>query len=299
MRLRDISSIEECRAVTELQVAVWGRDSEVVPASVLFVSAKRGGILIGAYSQPDPGRGEHGDEDGALVGFVWSMPGRRNGRPTHWSHMLGVAPGARGQGVGEALKWAQRERVIEQGVDLIEWTFDPLQAPNAHLNFARLGAVATTYLVNAYGEMTGPLHRGTPTDRLIAEWWVTQNDSGSRFPAKIAEKPPFERKTTPGVDLPHVIATHAAGDWRGCGDVDTGCDSREVLVPVPARFTEMQQREPDLARAWRQATRVVFTAYFRRGYRAVDFILNREQGDGAYLLTTGNSQRTTDNSGPS
>jgi len=288
MKLRDISSIEECRAVSDLQVAVWGRDSEVVPASVLFVSAKRGGILIGAY----------GEGDGELVGFVWSMPGRRDGRPTHWSHMLGVAPAARGQGVGEALKWAQRERVIEQGVDLIEWTFDPLQAPNAHLNFSRLGAVATKYLVNAYGEMTGPLHRGTPTDRLIAEWWVTQIDSGSRFPSKPAEKRRSERKSTPGVDLPRVIATHAEGGWRGCGDVDTGCDSREVLVPVPARFTEMQQQEPDLARSWRQTTREVFTAYFARGYRAVDFLLNREQGGGAYLLTiqeTSNFELQTSN----
>jgi predicted GNAT superfamily acetyltransferase len=50
----------------------------------------------------------------------------------------------------------------------------------------------------------------------------------------------------------------------------------------------MQQREPDLARAWRQATREVFTAYFGRGYRAVDFHLNREQGGGAYQLTTRN-----------
>jgi predicted GNAT superfamily acetyltransferase len=50
----------------------------------------------------------------------------------------------------------------------------------------------------------------------------------------------------------------------------------------------MQQREPDLARAWRQATREVFTAYFGRGYRAVDFLLDREQGGGAYQLTTRN-----------
>jgi predicted GNAT superfamily acetyltransferase len=269
MKLRDVSSIEECRAVTDLQVAVWGRDSEVVPASVLFVSAKRGGILIGAY----------GDGERELVGFVWSMPGRRDGRPTHWSHMLGVAPAARGQGVGEALKWAQRERAIQQGVDLIEWTFDPLQAPNAHLNFSRLGAIATTYLVNAYGEMTGPLHRGTPTDRLVAEWWVTEAKR-----RRVSFSGDLEKKT-PDVFSPRVIATHPAGDWRGCGAADTGCESPSVLVPVPARFTEMQQREPDLARAWRQATREVFTAYFGRGYRAVDFVLNREQGGGAYLLT--------------
>jgi predicted GNAT superfamily acetyltransferase len=259
MKLRDIRSIEECRAVVELQVAVWGRDSEVVPASVLFVSAKRGGILIGAYE---------GEAD--LVGFVWSMPGRRDGRPTHWSHMLGVAPAARGKGVGEALKWAQRERAIEQGVDLIEWTFDPLQAPNAHLNFARLGASAATYLVNAYGEMTGPLHRGTPTDRLVAEWWV--------------KRPRRSFSDDRGKKTSEVIVTRATGNWLACGDVDTGCESPSVFVTVPARFTEMQQQEPDLARSWRQATREVFTAYFGRGYRAVDFILNREQGGGAYLL---------------
>ena len=41
--------------------------SEIVPASVLLVSAKRGGILIGAF-----------DETG-LAGFVWSMPGVRDG----------------------------------------------------------------------------------------------------------------------------------------------------------------------------------------------------------------------------
>jgi len=260
MTLRDITSIDECREVVDLQVSVWGRDSEVVPASVLFVSAKRGGILIGAYA------------DGRLIGFVWSMPGKKDGRATHWSHMLGVSAAARRHGVGEALKWAQRERAIAQGVDLIEWTFDPLQAPNAHLNFSRLGAIATTYLVNAYGEMTGPLHRGTPTDRLVAEWWVTQ------------------REMTSGVVSPvptRVISAHASGNWLRCGDVNTGCEADEVLVPVPARFTEMQQQSPDLALAWRQATREVFTSNFGRGYRAVGFFLDRDLGGGEYLLTQG------------
>ena len=53
------------------------------------------------------------------------------------------------------------------GYDLIEWTFDPLQAMNAHFNFAKLGGVVEEYAPNFYGESTSTLHRGTPTDRVV------------------------------------------------------------------------------------------------------------------------------------
>src|SRR5262245_26023103 len=128
--IHDITDLSGCRAVVAVQEQVWGADSEIVPASVLVASIKRGGILLGAY------------DGGVLAGFVWSLPGwrdERDDRRLHWSHMLGVVPGARGQRTGEQLKWAQRERALAQRVDLIEWTFDPLQAQNAHLNIARLG----------------------------------------------------------------------------------------------------------------------------------------------------------------
>ena len=59
------------------------------------------------------------------------------------------------------------------GLDLIEWTFDPLQALNAHLNFGRLGVVVEEYEENIYGESSSPLHRGSPTDRFVAEWRLT------------------------------------------------------------------------------------------------------------------------------
>jgi predicted GNAT superfamily acetyltransferase len=59
------------------------------------------------------------------------------------------------------------------GIDLIEWTFDPLQALNAHLNFAKLGVVAEEYEENIYGDSSSPLHQGTPTDRFVAEWRIT------------------------------------------------------------------------------------------------------------------------------
>ena len=48
------------------------------------------------------------------------------------------------------------------GIEEIEWTFDPLQASNAHLNIARLGAVVEEYEENIYGVSTSPLHQGSP-----------------------------------------------------------------------------------------------------------------------------------------
>jgi len=158
--------MEDCAAVVDLQAEVWGESSDIVPASVLSISAKRGGILLGAWEGAEAGPPE------SLLGFVWSLAATREGEPTQWSHMLGVRPAARERGLGIQLKLAQRARAMEQGVDLIEWTFDPLQARNAHLNMTRLGCIASTYVDDAYGPLEGPLFSGTPTDRLVAEWWI-------------------------------------------------------------------------------------------------------------------------------
>ena len=274
--IRDIADLAGCRQVVEIQAEVWGPDSEIVPASVLIASAKRGGILLGAF---EPERGDR------LAGFVWSMPGWRDGRPTHWSHMLGVRPDARGGAIGAALKIAQRERALTSKIELIEWTFDPLQALNAHLNMAQLGCTASTYRVNAYGEMTSPLHDGTPTDRFVAEWWIATPHVVRRL-AAFAER--GRRPLVRAVDLrgtPSVIATSAGSPWLECAATETTLDAVRLLVPVPPRFSEMQQQARAIALAWRLATREIFTTYFTRGYRVVDFLLNRESGGGAYVLS--------------
>lgn len=265
--LRDLTDIASCREVVRVQEAVWGRDGEIVPASVLLVSAKRGGILIGAF------------EDTTLVGFVWSMPGVRDGAPTHWSHMLGVLPDLRGRGIGRDLKLAQRDRALTAGVDLIEWTFDPLQSANAHLNIAMLGGISSTYLVNVYGAMIGPLHLGTPTDRLIVEWWIRRPHVERRIAratgmsasrpvvrsAEIATAPAALQPTSAGPSTPRL-------------DLDT----RRVLVAIPSGFTEMQQTDADSAFAWRLAVREVFTTYFARQFRVVDFWMT--DAGGTYVL---------------
>jgi predicted GNAT superfamily acetyltransferase len=276
IEIRDIDDLSGCREVVAVQEAVWGKESEIAPPSVLIASVKRGGILLGAY------------EDDRLLGFVWSIPGWVDQLRTQWSHMLGVVPAARGARTGERLKWAQRERALEQGVTLIEWTFDPVQALNAHLNISVLGCVSHEYLVDAYGEMPGPLHHGTPTDRLIAEWWINQTDLVRRKTARDLETSQPASPTARTVDLtpvPYAVERLPTGRWETCGPVRADLDAPWVQISIPAGFGEMQQRETELALAWRLATREAFQTYFARGYRVVDFFLNRERGGGEYLLS--------------
>jgi predicted GNAT superfamily acetyltransferase len=272
MDIRPLTTLEECRKVAELEKIVWGyTDAEdVVPPPVLIVSIKRGGILLGGF-----------DEAGVMKGFVYSIPGIKDGRMTQWSHMLGVTPDARDAGLGVRLKLAQRERALEMGLDLIEWTYDPLQALNAHLNFARLGVVVEEYEENIYGESTSPLHRGTPTDRFVAEWHVRRPHVERRIAA--IGQPVVRDSSVASAPLVNPSRKTSAR-WLEPGDADLTLEMRRLLVEIPVGFGEMQAESPDLALAWRMGTRRIFQTYFARGYRAVDFFLSRDAGRGHYLL---------------
>ena len=266
---RDLTTLEELNGVVDLERRIWGPGyDDVVPVPILAVTVKRGGILIGAF-----------DDDDRLIGFVYSFPGLENGRPMQWSHMLGVVPEFRSEGVGRRLKLLQRERAIALGLDLIEWTFDPMQAMNAHLNFAKLGVVVEEYEENVYGESQSPLHRGNPTDRFVAEWHIRE--------------PQVQRRVSEGArpvrshdidEAPRVNRAKPSGDLHECADVRLAVDARCVAVEIPMGFTDMLARAPELALEWRMSTRLIFTTYFARGYRAIDFSLDRAARKGAYLL---------------
>jgi predicted GNAT superfamily acetyltransferase len=152
---------EEKRACVELQKEVWGfAEIDLVPLRMFVVAEKIGGQVIGAF------------KGGRMVGFCLSVPGIRNGHSYLHSHMLGVRKEYQNRGLGRALKFWQREDAIRRGIDLIEWTFDPLEIKNAFLNIERLGAIARRYTINQYGITSSPLQGFLPTDRLIAEWWL-------------------------------------------------------------------------------------------------------------------------------
>jgi predicted GNAT superfamily acetyltransferase len=270
--LRDLHTFDEYRQVVDLERAIWGYTdaNDLVTLPVFIITMKRGGILVGAF-----------DEDERMVGFVFSIVGMKHGRAMHWSHMLGVLPEYRSSGLGRELKLAQRERALAAGVDLVEWTFDPLQAINAHLNFTRLGVVSDEYCRNVYGESTSTLHRGTPTDRLIVQWNIRE--------------PHVERRLDPAsaihVRAPEVAAapminrTALVDGWLSATSFDLSIDAPRLWLEIPTTFSQLQQQAPELALEWRMGTRDAFETYLSGGYRVVDFVLDRGNARGRYLLT--------------
>ena len=268
VHIRDLHGLDDYRAVVALEQEIWGYTDpgDIITVPVFIITVKRGGILVGAF-----------DEEERMVGFAFSLVGMKHGRPTQWSHMMGVVPEHRGSGLGRALKLAQRERAIAAGFDLMEWTFDPLQVLNAHLNFYKLGVTCDEYARNVYGESTSALHKGTPTDRFVVEWHLREPHVDRRVSRSDAA---IGVRAVEAAEAPAANRTVSAGPWLRATRVDLTIDGPRLWVEIPPSFTEMQQDAPDLALEWRHQTRDIFETYFARGYRAVDF----ELGQRRYLL---------------
>lgn len=236
-RIRDFSKQQDYAACVELQKDTWGRDfNDVVPASVQLVSQKVGGVAAGAF-----------DATGRLVGFVYGMTGKKDGRIVHWSDMLAVRPEAQNAGLGRRLKEHQRKAVAKLGAEVIYWTFDPLQARNAHLNFNVFGVRAVEYVRDMYGENTGSeLHRGIGTDRLVVAW-----------PVKDAALAKRRRQ---------IAAASKA--------------KKRLQVEVPRDVTAMLKSDPAGARQWRESTRAALTKAMKT-HRIDGFTID---GDRAFYI---------------
>src|SRR5271168_5661600 len=191
---RRCRGLDELRACVALQKDVWNfSDAELVPLRMFVVAEKVGGQVMGAFD---------GNE---MVGFALSVPGTRSGHVYLHSHMLAVRKDHRNGGLGRRLKLLQREDALARGIELIEWTFDPLEIKNAYLNLEKLGAVARRYNINQYGITSSPLQGGLPSDRLIAEWWL----KSKRVESVLAQRPRAEIKYRVLVDVPAEVY-----DWK-------------------------------------------------------------------------------------
>src|SRR3954462_12262084 len=189
--IRKCVGIDELNACVALQKEVWNfSDLDLIPLRMFVVSQKIGGQTIGAF---------HGND---LVGFTFSIPGSRAGHAYLHSHMLAVRDSFRNHGLGRKLKLAQRDDAIQQGYELLEWTFDPLEIKNAHLNLSRLGAIARRYSVNHYGHSSSPLQGGLPTDRLVAEWWL----KSGRVEEVLAGNRPLQPAQIKAIEVPADVA---------------------------------------------------------------------------------------------
>lgn len=270
--IRSIELIPEMRGVEALQKEVWGPD-DVVPVTHLVAAKEVGAILMGAY-------------DGSqLVGFVYGFIGQEGKHQVIHSHMLAVKPSYRDHRLGYRLKLAQREAALASGFTRITWTFDPLQSRNAHLNFARLGTLADQYKIDFYGdESPSPLHRHVGTDRLWVTWLLASRRVHQRLEQESGAAPlrlntdqttklvQVEKDGTPGI-------THIADALK----------PEHLLIEIPGDIGPLQQHNPELARAWRAATRQAFTSALTSDYLVEEFYRQNRQGQpyGVYLLSRG------------
>jgi predicted GNAT superfamily acetyltransferase len=198
IELRRCHGIEEFRACVALQKEVWNfTDAELVPLRMFVVADKVGGQVMGAF------------DGNTMVGFALSVPGTRSGHVYLHSHMLAVRKEHRNGGLGRRLKLMQREDALARGIELIEWTFDPLEIKNAYLNLEKLGAISRRYNINQYGITSSPLQGGLPSDRLIAEWWL--KSKRVQFLLESGQNPPIEQETS--ISVPAQIY-----DWKAVAE---------------------------------------------------------------------------------
>jgi chorismate synthase len=248
-------------ACVELQQVVWQLGAvEVTSAIQMIATTFAGGCVLMAVA---PG--------GQPVGFAYMFPAL-NGGPHLHSDMLAVLPEYQKRGVGVRLKWAQRADAMARGLTLITWTFDPLQAVNAHLNLRRLGATATEFHENFYGLTTAALHHGFPTDRLLVRWQL----NATRVVERAAETGPPPAPSVP--DLPRVNEVKWQAGWPISSEPQLELDAPELLLEIPPEWDVVCRAAPRVAEDWQAKVRRALRAYFDRGYVAGDFLPAVEAG---------------------
>ena len=245
-----------------LQRAVWGlEDLEITSTIQMIATTLAGGLTHIAEAA-----------DGRVVGFAYAFPALRGGVPHLHSDMLAVLPEYQKRGVGVRLKWAQREEALAHGLGLITWTFDPLQARNAHLNLRRLGAVATEFLADAYGPTTSALHHGLATDRLLVRWEL----AAPRVVERAGEgEPPL---AVPAPPFPRVNEVKWQAGWPVSSEPRLDHEEPELLLEIPPDWDVIGQKAPRVAEDWQGKVRRAFLAYMGRGYVAADFVPAEGEG---------------------
>jgi len=268
--IRPLTTIAELRACEAMQQQVWAMpdDLEVVPLHLLVTVQRNGGLLLGAFD---------GDE---LAGFVFGFPGvSSDGKFKHCSHLMGVASSYRSRGVGYELKLAQREFVLDQGIDLITWTYDPLESRNAYLNIHKLGCVCRTYTRDYYGPLTDGLGAGLPSDRFRVEWWIASERVRQCLAGDLVR-----RLADPIVQVNATARTPEGYLMPGAFSLNE--NARTIQFEIPADFQGLKSAAPALALEWRLAVRRICEAYFAAGYTVTNFHHHRthEGGRSYYIL---------------
>jgi predicted GNAT superfamily acetyltransferase len=265
LRIEVANDITACAATVPIQEEIWSGDV-VVPPQLLLAVAHNGGFVALGYVE--------GDERPA--GFVFGFVGIYDYHFRHHSHMLAVRAAHRHTGLAVKLKEAQRDHCLDQGIDTIAWTMDPLEARNARFNFAKLGAFARAYHRDFYGAMPDKLNEGLPSDRIYVEWRIATDRADGRLRG-VERIPSLEDGEREG--LPYVL--RAVRDRPVAQDAPA--DASHLLLEIPGDLQGLKSSDLALAREWRRAVRAVLEPAFGAGYALVEF-LRGDGGRGAYVL---------------
>lgn len=235
--IRECVTIDELDQCVKLQREVFGLpDLEISPRRHLIVSRQAGGWTLGAFLGGDTNR---------LVGFVHHLVAVRGiDEIIGYSHMMAVHKEYQNRGLGARLKWAQRSRAIAEGRRFIKWTWDPMQARNAHFNLNRLGVVVREYGQNFYGTdyVTDPEQQslglqGLASDRLIANWEL---------------------------DAPRVIELSE-------GAVAVAPPNAVATIEIPADWTALVKQDGNIAKREQSRVRSEFIQAFAKGLICAGF----------------------------
>jgi predicted GNAT superfamily acetyltransferase len=274
--IRDLESIPDLQLAVNLEKQTWEADDrDVTPLALAIATRAAGAMWMGAFDKAQ------------LVGFAFALPSLEHGRTAFHSHMLGVRPSHRGMGLGYRLKLAQRQKALALGIKEITWTFDPLRARNAHLNFGRLGVVSADYRIDFYGPQTSsPLHRNG-TDRLWVTWHLADQRVESRLRGKDVRLENLDTLT----HLEPLISFNGNGG-PALSDLPRAVARQRIAIEIPGDMDRIESENEVLAREWRLATRQAFTEALQAGFVVKEFVrsIRGQQGPGAYLLEKSEEQ---------
>lgn len=245
----------QARQAQELQQSVWQVDDPayLYPFDLYHPEAGTAtrlvavhdddvvGFLFGFYGE---GKQWFGVEDGFKEG-TWIE-----------SQLMGVSETYRRLGIGKSLKLQQRLDALEQGVGVIHWTVDPLQAGNAFLNLNTLGAVAVQHYEDYY-----PFRNSLNQVKAsrIGVSWILNSDRVAALAQEEAVQLHFENFLNDSrveIIRPIIISggepkSFEKNEWTPQGDT--------ILLEIPSNWNAIQTQNTALASLWRDTSDFVLS----------------------------------------
>jgi predicted GNAT superfamily acetyltransferase len=187
VEIRRLDAIEDADRVNDVIDRTWG--GQHLDREVIRALGYSGNVVLGA------------EAEGRLIGFALGWAGVDDAGLHVHSHMVAAVPDARHRGVGYALKLAQRAQALDQGIDTMRWTFDPMVARNAWFNLGKLGAIADRFFRDFYGAMTDRINVGDRSDRLVVRWDLRRDPAPRDVGDDVVEVPvPEDHEAARDVD---------------------------------------------------------------------------------------------------